>query len=68
MRLMAGEDDVHGPPSGSKGRIIQRSLGENRREPGRHQDDVPFTQGNFQLVGQAQDHVAAGLRAAGFQE
>ena len=37
-------------------------------EAGRHEDGVPFPQRDLQVLGQTQNHVPAGLGAAGFEE
>ena len=50
----------------ASGGIVQRALPVHRRIAGRHQQRIALAQRHFEPLGEPQHHLAAGLRAAGF--
>ncbi|MCY1507587.1 hypothetical protein D9M68_418680 [compost metagenome] len=68
VRLVGLEQLLDGLARGVQCRIGQVALGEQRRIAGRRQQTVAFAQGDFQLLGKMQQHLAAGMGAAGLDE
>jgi hypothetical protein len=58
------EHQIDGPARGGQRRVGEISLREHRRVTGRDQQRVTLAQGNLQPLGEVEDHVPAGLRAA----
>ena len=48
--------------------VVERAFAEGRRKPGRDEQHIALAQRHLELVGQAQQHLAARLRAPGIQK
>ena len=67
-RFVAGEDQADGFARGREGRIVKPPLAKLGRVARCRQQHVALAQRNAKLLGELQQHLAAGLRASGFQE
>jgi hypothetical protein len=66
--LVPRQDEIDRGLGGLQGGILQRPLQIDGRIAGREQQRVALAQGHAEMLGQQQDHVAAGLRAAALDE
>ena len=66
--LVALEHQLHRLAGGVERRVAQIALGKDRRESGGDEKHIPVAQRHFELLGEMQEHLAARLGAAGFEE
>ena len=65
---MAAQDEVERLAHRGHVGVVERALAVDGRVAGGEQQVVALTQRDLELLGQVQDHLAAGLRAAGLDE
>ena len=68
MRLVARQHLIDRLARCAQCGIAERAFREHRRVARGLQQDIPVTQRHLELLGQVQHHLAARLRAAGFQK
>ena len=68
QRLVVGEDDLDRLTDAGQLGGVERRLPVDRREAGRGQHHVAVAQGDVEVLGEVQDHLAARLRPAGLDE
>jgi len=68
VRLVSLEDQCNCRPGYRQGGIAQRTLGKNRRKSSRKQHRVSLSQRHIERIGEAQQEIAARMRAPGFEE
>ena len=66
--LLRFQHEMDGPAHVVEDGIFQRTLRKHRRIAGGDQQYIAFPLRHFQLLGEVQDHLAAGLRAPGFEK
>jgi len=66
--LLPLQHQIDGRAGGGQRRIGQRPLGKDRRIARRDREHVAFAHRHLELLGKVQQHVAARLRAPGFDE
>ena len=66
--LVAREHEVHRLARGLQRRVLQLALGEHGGKARGDQQHVALAQGDIELLGQVEHHLARGLRASGLEE
>lgn len=68
IRLVPREHQIDGLASILQRGVGKLAFGKDRGEPRRDQENVAFAQGHIKLRGEVENHLAAWLRAAGFEK
>ena len=68
IRFLPLQHQIDGGARRGERRMLERTLGKDRGIARRHQQHVAFAHRDIELLGEVQQHVAARLRAAGFDE